>query len=98
MRSISKKQFAPSPGWILGKPYLSEDQTFRSLKEEAGSAQKSEVLAVGLDYVDDHGNLRKSPCKVGDVIVHSYIQNDYEMDFDKFRAIRFFEVIGVMKK
>jgi co-chaperonin GroES (HSP10) len=94
-----KKQniFAPCPGFILAKPYISEEQTFKNLKEEAGSAQKSEVLAVGDKFVDDHGNLRTPPCKVGDVILHSYIQNDYEVGFDKYRAVRFYEVIGVLK-
>lgn len=94
-----KKQniFAPSPGWLITRPYISKEQTFNSLKEEAGSAQKSEVLSVGSEYVDDHGFIRKSPCKVGDVILHSYIQDDYEVGFDKFRAVRFFQVIGVLK-
>ena len=89
--------FSQCPGWLIAKPYISEEQTFKTLKEEAGSAQKSEVLAVGLAYTDDHGNFRHPPCKVGDIILNTYIQNDYEMGFDKFRAIRFFEVIGVLK-
>jgi co-chaperonin GroES (HSP10) len=89
--------FAPAPGWLLCKPYISEEQTFKNLKEEAGSAQKSEVLAVGGEYIDDHGFVRKPPCEVGDVILHEYINTDYEVGFDKFRAVRFFQVIGVLK-
>ncbi len=92
-----KSPFSPVPGWIIAIPYIEEEKTFKSDKVVAGEAQKSEVLAVGDSFIDDHGNLRTPPCKVGDIIIHSYIQNDYETDFNKFRAIKFFEVIGVKK-
>ena len=94
MDNIPKRQFQPFPGWIIAKPYISEEQTFKSLKEEAGSAQKSEVIAIGGSYNDDHGNLRECPCEVGEIILHQYISDDYEQGFDKFRAIKFHQVIA----
>jgi len=94
---MSNKTFYPLPGWILAKPYISEDQTFKSIKEEAGYAQKSEVLACGESYKDDHGNLRECPCEAGDIILHQYAQDDYELGFDKFRAIKFYQVIAKLK-
>ncbi len=97
MRNISKTPFKALPGWIICKPYVSKDQTFVSEKESSGDAQKSEVLSVGKDYVDDHGNKRTAEVKVGDVILHFYSQHTYEIGFDKYRAIHFSQVIGILK-
>jgi len=89
--------FEPTPGNILCKPYISPDQTFVSAKEEAGYAQKSEVIAVGKEVIDDYGNIRKPPCKKGDIILHKYAQDDYELGFIKYRSIHFNMVLGIAK-
>ena len=94
---MSKPQFIAQPGWIIAKPYISKDQTFISEKESSGDAGKSEVLAVGGEFMDEHGNIRHIEVKVGDVILHIYSQNSYEMGFEKYRAVHFSQVIAVMK-
>jgi len=96
MNNISKT-FSPFPGWIIATPYISKTQTFNSLKEEAGSAQKSTVIAIGDSFIDDHGNKRECPCKVGDVVLHQYVNDDYELGMDKYRAIKFYQVIANLK-
>jgi co-chaperonin GroES (HSP10) len=85
------------PGWVITRPYLPKEQTFISEKETAGGAQKSEVLDVGADYIDDHGNPRTTEVKKGDVILHFYSQHDFEIEFSKYRAIHFSQIIGVLK-
>ena len=94
MTNKSKPSFKPLPGWIITKPYLPKDQTFVPGKESAGEAQQSEVIAVGGSYKDDHGNLRVMNLKKGDVILHFYAQQTYEVGFDKYRAVPFSQVIG----
>jgi len=89
--------FVPTSGQIICKPYIDENQTFKSVKEEAGYAQKSEVVAIGSSYVDDHGNIREPMCKKGDIILHKYAQDDYELDFEKYRVIHFSMLLGVAK-
>lgn len=90
--------FKANPGFIIAKPYIETDQTFVSDKENPGFSQKSEVLEVGGSFIDDHGNLRKPSCDKGDIIVHEYAQNEYEVGFEKYRAIKFYQVIGILKE
>lgn len=92
-----KVDIHPSQGVIIGTPYVNKSSTFKSVKEEAGYAQLSEVIAVGSSFIDDHGNLREPTCKCGDIILHSYVQDDREIDFQNYRFIKFFQVLGVYK-
>ncbi len=98
MANKLKSPFVAQPGFIIARPYVSKDQTFVSVKESAGDAQQSEVISVGKDYIDDHGNKRAAEVEVGDIILHFYAQHTYEVGFDKYRAIHFSQVMGIMKK
>jgi co-chaperonin GroES (HSP10) len=91
------RKFEVSPGWIIARPYIEKEKTFISNKEVAGDIQKSEVLFIGDNYLDENGNLRNSPCKIKDIILHQYTSNDTEIGFDKYRAVRFYEVIAILK-
>ena len=80
-------------GHIITKPYIVES-TFRSVKEEAGESQKSEVVAVGDFYLDDHGNTRECPVKVGDIIVHRFAMETVEVDGEQFRIVPFYQILA----
>lgn len=95
MVNIPGSPFQALPGWIICKPYIDKNDTFQSLKETSGECQFSEVLAVGDDYIDDHGNHRTIKVKVGNVILHIWETNSFTIKFDKYRAIHFSRVIGV---
>lgn len=95
MRNISKTPFKPMPGYIICKSYVPKDKPFISEKETAGEAAVSEVLSVGIDYIDDHGNLRMPPVSRGDIILHAYTPNDFIDEFDHYRVIHFSQVLGV---
>jgi co-chaperonin GroES (HSP10) len=95
MTNMSKTPFDAMPGWLIVKPYVDKEATFVSEKESAGFSQKSEVLEVGKPVVDSYGILRKPPCKKGNIIIHEYAQNEFEIGFDKYRAIHFSQVIGI---
>lgn len=87
--------FDALPGYLLCKPYVETDQTFQSAKESAGDLQRSEVVSVGASFVDDHGNIRESPAKKGDVILHRYTSNTGTIGFDEIRAVHFSDVVGI---
>jgi co-chaperonin GroES (HSP10) len=89
--------FKTLPGWIICKPYIPKDETFVSVKESAGYSQRSEVVAVGDTFIDENHIEWKPTCKVGDIIMHEYAQNEFELSFDKYRAIKFYQVIAVLK-
>lgn len=92
-----KSPFEPMPGYIIAIPYVEKDQTFVSAKESAGDLQRSVVVSAGDSYIDDHGNIRQSLVKKGDVILHRYTSNTGTIGFDEIRAIHFSEVIGKKK-
>jgi co-chaperonin GroES (HSP10) len=97
MSKITQSPFKANPGFIICIPYIDKEDTFTSLKETNGECQVSEVIAVGDEYKDDHGNLRTTPVKVGDKILHFWATNTFTLKFDKYRAVHFSQVIGIMK-
>jgi co-chaperonin GroES (HSP10) len=92
---MSKSPFSPLPGFVICRPFVDKEDTFQSLKETSGDCQVSEVLAVGDDYIDDHGNHRTTKVKVGDMIVHFWETNTFTIKFDKYRAVHFSRIIGI---
>jgi co-chaperonin GroES (HSP10) len=91
----NKSPFKPLPGFLICKPFIDKDDTFKSEREISGDCQISEVIAVGDDYIDDHGNSRNTKVKIGDTIVHLYESNTFTIKFDKYRAVHFSRVIGI---
>jgi co-chaperonin GroES (HSP10) len=87
----------PAPGYILAQPYIQKDSLFQSVKEVSGESQKSEVLAIGEDLVDDNGNIRKPNCKIGDRIIHCYLSEDFNVGTEKFRFVHFSNIRGIME-
>lgn len=82
----------PTPGYLLVKPYIQTNTPYKTTKEEPGAAQKSEVLAVGDTLIDDAGITREAPCKVGDIIIHTYISDGFDLNFDEYRMVHFSQV------
>ena len=87
----------PVSGYILTIPYIQKDSMFTSIKELSGETMKSEVVAVGSELMDDGGFKREAPCKVGDIILHSYLSEDFNLGTIKYRFVHFSNVRGVWK-
>lgn len=88
-------QIKPIPGWILAVPYIIPDSIFTSVKEVSGESQKSQVIAVGEDLIDDNGIGRKPNCKIGDIVVHKWLSEDFNIGTIKYRFIHFADVRGI---
>jgi hypothetical protein len=87
--------FKCNPGWIIAKPFVDKDDTFKSATETGGDCQVSQAIEVGSEYTDDNGNLRKPIVKKGDIFLHLYESNTFTIKFDKYRAVHFSRVIGI---
>ncbi len=87
----------PTAGYILTTPY-EPDTTFESVRVRPGEALISEILAIGDSVMDDRGNIRTTPYKVGDIIVHAFNNKDFELGFTKYRYCHFTEVYGQVQK
>lgn len=85
----------PIPGWILAIPYIIPDSIFSSVKEVSGESMKSEVIAIGEDLTDDNNILRKPNCKLGDIIIHKYLSEDFNIGTTKYRFVHFSDMRGI---
>lgn len=88
----------PFPGYILATPYINEDEVFKSVKETDGMDQKSVVIAIGDDVLDDNGNTRTTQARLKDIIVHAYSNKEFEIEFTKYRWVHFSEIHGVINE
>lgn len=84
----------PEKGYLLAIRFV-EDSTFKSTKETDGIDQKSKVLVVGEDVMDNNGNMRTTMAKEGDIILHAYSNKEFEINFTKYRFVHFSEVHGI---
>ncbi len=91
---MKELHITPRAGFILAKPFIMKG-VFVSAREEAGAVQHSTVIAVGPNLLDDHGFERSAQCKPGDVILHKYVPDEFELNNDKYRMIHFVDVRGV---
>lgn len=69
----TKLSLQPTPGYLLVEPLESQSQTTSGIylpETVSEKPQKGKVLAVGDDELTDSGNKRKSPAKIGDIVVY----------------------------
>lgn len=85
----------PAPSFILVEP-LEEKTTFQIAKTEDQKTVKSKVIQIGADS-QRQGFTLTSPCKVGDVILHSsYGYQDFKQDGKEYRVVRFDDVLMIL--
>ena len=68
-----KINLKPTAGYLLVEPLEAETKTASGiyLPDSAGEKpQKGKVLAIGADEITDSGAKKKSPVKVGDVVIY----------------------------
>lgn len=73
MAAKKKMNLKPTAGYILLEPMEAEEKTAAGIylpDSASEKPQKGKVLAVGADEVTESGKVRKSPVKVGDVVIY----------------------------
>jgi co-chaperonin GroES (HSP10) len=88
----------PCPGFLYARAILASDipnEQFTTLTSTPGELKRAKVLAIGLELIDDHGNIRKANCTVGDIIYHAPAANDFLLDNIVYYLIHFSNVRGV---
>lgn len=85
----------PSQGYILVIPHVFPGPLGTTLKEPEGQDQFSKVLAVGDDVIDVNGNLRTTDAQIGDIILHSQTNKEFELKNTQYRMVHFSEVHGI---
>ena len=104
MAKKSKKQglaLKPAAGYLLIEPEESMKQTSSGIvlpESHDEKPQQGKVLAVGADELLDSGKTRKTPCKVGDIVVYKkWGGNEYKIDEKELLFIKFEDILAIVK-
>jgi len=92
----------PTAGYLLIEPLEKEGKTPSGiyLPDSAGEKpQKGKVLAVGDDEITDSGLKRKSPVKIGDLIIYKkWGGSEVKIDNREYLFAKFDDILAVIAK
>lgn len=95
-----KLSMKPVAGYLLIEPTEKEEKTSSGiyLPESAGEKpQKGKVLAVGPEEITDSGAKRKSPVKVGDVVIYKkWGGNEIKIEGKEYLFSKFDDILAVV--
>lgn len=95
---MAKLSIIPTSGYLLCEAFIEKDKPFRAAKLASGEDHQYKVLAVGADVIDTEGITRKSPAKVGDIVIGIDSSSTFELDFTRYYFLHFTQCHGVFKK
>ena len=91
----------PAAGYLLIEPEESMKQTSSGIvlpESHDEKPQTGKVLAVGEDELLDSGKTRKSPVKVGDIVVYKkWGGNEYKIGEKELLFIKFEDILAILK-
>ena len=98
---LDPKKLNPMPGYVLVEPAAKQTQTAGGiyLPDNAGDKpQAGKVLAVGADWVTEHGATLKSPVKVDDQVVYKkWGGNDVKIGDIEYQFLKFEDILAIIK-
>jgi chaperonin GroES len=100
-RSAGKKiNLSPTAGYLIIEPLEAETKTASGifLPDSAGEKpQKGKVVAVGADEITDSGAKKKSPVKVGDVVIYKkWGGSEVKLDGVEYLFSKFEDILAVV--
>lgn len=100
-KSITPDNLQPMPGYIFVKPEEKETQTASGIylpDSHDEKPQQGTVLAVGADWVTEHGATIKSPVKAGDTVIYKkWGGNDVKMGNIEYQFLKFEDILAIVK-
>ncbi len=98
----TKLNLVPTAGHLLIEPAEAEKKTASGiyLPESVDERPlKGKVLAVGPEETTDSGSKKKSPVKVGDMVIYKkYAGNEVKVEGKEYLFAKFDDVLAVIKK
>jgi len=98
--SSVKINLKPVAGYLLIEPTEKEEKTSSGiyLPDSAGEKpQQGKVLAVGDDEITDYGTKRKSPVKVGDLVIYKkWGGNEVKVEGKEYLFAKFDDILAVV--
>ncbi len=98
---ISKLNLNPAAGYIVIEPLEAEEKTSSGIYLPDSASEKPQqgrVLAVGDDEITDSGAKRKSPSKVGDIVIYKkWGGNEVKIKGIEYLFAKFDDILAVVK-
>ncbi len=99
---LSVKSLQPMPGYVLVEPASKQTQTSSGIYLPDSHDEKPQygtVLAVGADWVTEHGATIKSPAKKGNMVVYKkWGGNDVKIGAIEYQFLKFEDILAVVEK
>ena len=101
VKKISKLNLKPTAGYLLLQPLEAETKTASGIylpDTASEKPQKAKVLAVGADEITESGKTRKSPVKVGEVVIYKkWGGNEVKIDGVEYLFAKFEDILAIEK-
>lgn len=95
-----KINMKPVAGYLLIEPTEKEEKTSSGiyLPDSAGEKpQQGKILAVGPDEITDSGTVRKSPVKLGDVVIYKkWGGNEVKVKGVEYLFAKFDDILAIV--
>ena len=101
MAQIAVSKLQPAPGYILVEPEEAEKKTAAGVylpDSHDEKPQQGKVLAVGSNWVTEHGAKVDSPVKKGDRVVYKkWGGNDVKIGDVEYQFLKFEDILAIIK-
>lgn len=98
---MTPSNLQPMPGYVFVAPAEAQKQTESGLylpDSHEEKPQQGTVLAVGSDWVTEHGATIKSPVKVGDAVIYKkWGGNEVKIGNIEYQFLKFEDILAVVK-
>lgn len=99
--AITKDNLQPLPGYVFVEPVKQEKQTASGIylpDSHDEKPQQGVVLAVGGDWLTEHGATIKAPVKVGDNVVYKkWGGNEVKIGDVEYQFLKFEDILAIVK-
>ena len=99
--TMSPSNLHPLPGYALVEPQDAQKQTSSGIylpDSHDEKPQQGTVLAVGDDWVTEHGATIKAPVKKGDVVVYKkWGGNEVKVGNKEYQFLKFEDMLAIIK-
>jgi chaperonin GroES len=99
--SVTPDSLKPMPGYVFVKPEDAQKQTASGIylpDSHEEKPQQGTVLAVGDEWVTEHGATIKSPVKAGDSVIYKkWGGNEVKMGEIEYQFLKFEDILAIIK-
>jgi chaperonin GroES len=100
-KKTSTPNLIPTAGYLLLQPLEAETKTASGIylpDTASEKPQKAKVLAVGESETTDSGKVKKSPAKVGDVVIYKkWGGNEVKINGIEYLFSKFEDILAIEK-